>query len=63
MNNYTLLDVPDQLRSLATLLAASLEMDENSAGESQIATELIDIALVRVRKLMQDLEVKGDRHA
>lgn len=57
------LDTQDELRSLAVLLAASLEMNDQDDSERSIANELVDIALVRVRKLSALLERLEVRHA
>lgn len=57
------LDTQDELRSLAVLLAASLEMNDQDDSERSIANDLVDIALVRVKKLSALLEGLEVRHA
>lgn len=63
MHKITLLDAPDEIRSIATLLAASLLMKDNVEEDQQIALLLIDIALVRARDLAKALDSVEARHA
>ena len=63
MSKQALLDAPDEIRNIATLLAASLLMKDNVEEEQQTALMLVDIALVRARELAQNLESGGVRHA
>ncbi|HFQ7029217.1 hypothetical protein AB6880_04430 [Rahnella inusitata] len=63
MSKQALLDAPDEIRNIATLLAASLLMKDNVEEEQQTALMLVDIALVRARELAQDLESGEVRHA
>lgn len=63
MRKYTMVDMPDQFRSLSILLAAAMEMDDTDAGERELAFILVDMALVRTRKLAEELENKGSRNA
>ncbi len=63
MHKLTMLDAPDEIRSIATLLAASLLMKDNVEEEQQTALLLIDIALVRARELAQALDSVEARHA
>ncbi|GAB2932143.1 hypothetical protein [Hafnia psychrotolerans] len=63
MHKLTMLDAPNKIRNIATLLAASLLMRDNIEEEQQTAIVLIDIALVRSRELAQDLKSGEARHA
>lgn len=63
MSKQTLLDAPDEIRNIATLLAASLLMKDSIEEEQQTALMLVDITLVRARELAQDLESLEVRHA
>jgi len=63
MHKLTMLDAPNEIRNIATLLAASLLMRGNIEEKQQTAIVLIDIALVRSRELAQDLELGEARHA
>ncbi|MBU9808838.1 hypothetical protein J1785_03595 [Rahnella sp. SL6] len=63
MHKLTMLDAPDEIRSIATLLAASLLMKDNVEEEQQTALLLIDIALVRARELAQALDSVEAHHA
>ncbi|ULF51030.1 hypothetical protein LBP97_14565 [Serratia marcescens] len=62
MRKYTMVDMPDQFRSLSILLAAAMEMDETDDYERELAFTLVDRALIRSRKLAQELESKEARH-
>lgn len=62
MRKYTMVDMPDQFRSLSVLLAAAMEMDETDDYERELAFTLVDRALIRSRKLAQELESKEVRH-
>ena len=59
MPNLSMLDMGDKLRSLEVLLAAALEMNWSKDDESDIAVELIDIALQRCRELRQQVDLPG----
>lgn len=63
MRKYTMVDIPDQFRSLSILLAAAMEMDETDDYERELAFTLVDRALIRSRKLAQELESKEARNA
>lgn len=63
MRKYTMVDMPDQFRSLSILLAAAMEMDETDDYERELAFNLVDRALIRSRKLAQELESKEARNA
>lgn len=63
MHKLTMLDAPDEIRSIATLLAASLLMKDNVEEEQQTALLLIDIALVQARELAKALDSVEARHA
>lgn len=63
MHKLTMLDAHDEIRSIATLLAASLLMKDNVEEEQQTALLLIDIALVRARELAQALDSVEAHHA
>lgn len=63
MRKYTMVDMPDQFRSLSILLAAAMEMDETDDYERELAFTLVDRALIRSRKLAQELESKEARNA
>ncbi|MFS7197389.1 hypothetical protein AB6866_15205 [Rahnella inusitata] len=63
MSKQALLDAPDEIRNIATLLDASLLMKDTVEEEQQTALMLVDIALVRARELAQNLESGGVRHA
>ena len=52
----------DKFRSLEVLLAAALEMNWSKDDESDIAVELIDIALQRCRELRQQVDLPGVKH-
>lgn len=56
MPNLTMLDMGDNFRSLEVLLAAAMEMDCSKEDENEIAFELIDKALMRCRKLREQLD-------
>lgn len=62
MRKYTMVDMPDQFRSLSVLLAAAMEMDETDEYERELAFTLVDRALIRSRKLAQELESKEAQH-
>ncbi|HGW2942929.1 TPA: hypothetical protein ACNP34_002223 [Citrobacter freundii] len=57
MPNLSMLDMGDKFRSLEVLLAAALEMNWSKDDESDIAVELIDIALQRCRELRQQVDL------
>ncbi|MEG0869847.1 MAG: hypothetical protein RSG77_22820 [Hafnia sp.] len=59
MPNLSMLDMGDKFRSLEVLLAAALEMNWSKDDESDIAVELIDIALQRCRDLRQQVDLSG----
>ncbi|EMO1345442.1 TPA: hypothetical protein ACNROV_002817 [Citrobacter freundii] len=59
MPNLSMLDMGDKFRSLEILLAAALEMNWSKDDESDIAVELIDIALQRCRALRQQVDLPG----
>nr|WP_314590726.1 hypothetical protein [uncultured Serratia sp.] len=63
MRKYTMVDMPDQFRSLSILLAAAMEMDDTDEYERELAFTLVDRALIRSRKLAEALENKGGRNA
>lgn len=63
MRKYTMVDMPDQFRSLSVLLAAAMEMDETDDYERELAFTLVDRALIRSRKLAEELESKEARNA
>ncbi len=63
MSKQALLDAPDEIRNIVTLLDASLLMKDTVEEEQQTALMLVDIALVRARELAQNLESGGVRHA
>ncbi|HAH9734558.1 TPA: hypothetical protein JD824_RS16715 [Citrobacter freundii] len=62
MRNLSMLDMGDKFRSLEVLLAAAMEMDWRKADESDIAAELIDIAIQRCRALRQQVDLPGVKH-
>lgn len=62
MPNLSMLDMGDKFRSLEVLLAAALEMNWSKDDESDIAVELIDIALHRCRELRQQVDFPGVKH-
>ena len=59
MPNLSMLDMGDKFRSLEVLLAAALEMNWSKDDESDIAVELIDIALQCCRALRQQVDLPG----
>lgn len=59
MPNLSMLDMGDKFRPLEVLLAAALEMNWNKDDESNIAVELIDMALQRCRDLRQQVDLPG----
>lgn len=59
MTDMNPLNMVDNLRSLEVLLCAAMEMDWRKADESEIAGELIDIALQRCRALRQQVDLPG----
>ncbi|UAN56980.1 hypothetical protein [Serratia sp. JSRIV004] len=63
MRKYTMVDMPDQFRSISVLLAAAMEMDETDEYERELAFTLVDRALIRSRKLAEELESKEARNA
>lgn len=63
MLKLTMLDVGDQFRSIAVLLAAAMEMDCRKEDEHEIAFELVDKALMRCRNLSTELDGAGVDHA
>ncbi|MBL0880393.1 hypothetical protein [Serratia ureilytica] len=63
MRKYTMVDMPDQFRSISVLLAAAMEMDETDEYERELAFTLVDRALIRSRKLAEELERKEARNA
>lgn len=62
MTDMNPLNTLDNLRSLEVLLAAALEMNWSKDDESDIAVELIDIALQRCRELRQQVDLPGVKH-
>lgn len=63
MAKLTMLDMGDKFRSLEALLAAALEMDWSKDEESGIAVELIDMALIRCRTHLRDLDAREVKNA
>lgn len=63
MHKLNMLDVGDQFRSIAVLLAAAMEMDCRKEDEHEIAFELVDKALMRCRNLSTELDGAGVDHA
>ncbi|MGO3441037.1 MAG: hypothetical protein ACTINB_19920 [Serratia liquefaciens] len=61
MRKYTMDDMADKFRSLSTLLAASLVLDDTDDGERELAFILVDMAAVKAKKLAQELE-KAEVH-
>ncbi|EPI5015714.1 hypothetical protein ACS6VN_003341 [Klebsiella oxytoca] len=57
------LNMVDNLHSLETLLCAAMEMDWRKANESEIAGELIEIAIQRCRFLLKQPDGVGVKNA
>lgn len=57
------LNMADNLHSLEVLLCAAMEMDWRKADESEIAGELIEIAIQRCRSLLKQLDGVGVKNA
>ncbi|MGP9437430.1 hypothetical protein ACT3RR_18565 [Ewingella sp. AOP8-B2-18] len=56
MSKLNMLDVPNELRGIETLLAASLLMKGHDEGEQETAISLVDIALMRLREMASELD-------
>ncbi|SYU14528.1 Uncharacterised protein [Klebsiella pneumoniae] len=63
MTNMNPLNMVDNLRSLEVLLCAAMEMDWRKADESEIAGELIEIAIQRCRRLLKKPDGVGVKNA
>ena len=58
------MDIPNELKGIETLLAASLLMNDCVEEEQQTAISLIDIALIRIREMSTNLDrSEGNAHA
>lgn len=56
--------IPNELKGIETLLAASLLMNDSVEDEQQTAITLIDIALMRIREISINLDLtEGNAHA
>lgn len=55
--NWSHVDIEDELRRMETLLSASLYMNDENKFEHEIAVNLIDKVLKRVRELKEASEV------
>lgn len=62
MTDMNPLNTLDNIRSLEVLLCAAMEMDWRKADESDIAAELINIAIQRCRALRQQVDLPGVKH-
>lgn len=51
------IDIEDELRTMETLLSASLYMDGDNEAERDIAVGLVDKVLIRIRELKAASEV------
>lgn len=63
MTDMNPLNTLDNLRSLEVLLCAAMEMDWRKADESEIAGELIDLAIHRCRHFQQQVNSMGVKNA
>ncbi|CAA0300026.1 hypothetical protein NGC52_22560 [Klebsiella michiganensis] len=63
MSDMNPLNMADNLHSLEVLLCAAMEMDWRKADESEIAGELIEIAIQRCRRLLQKPDGVGVKNA
>lgn len=63
MTDINPLNMADNLHSLEVLLCAAMEMDWRKADESEIAGELIEIAIQRCRRLLQNPDSVGVKNA
>ena len=58
------MDIPNELKGIETLLAASLLMNDCVEEEQQTAISLIDIALMGIREISTNLDrSEGNAHA
>ena len=63
MTDMNSLNMADNLHSLEVLLCAAMEMDWRKSDESEIAGELIEIAIQRCRSLLKQPDGVGVKNA
>lgn len=63
MTDMNPLNTLDNIRSLEVLLCAAMEMDWRKADESEIADELIGLAIQRCRHFQQQANSMGVKNA
>jgi len=56
--NWLHIDIEEELRRMETLLSASLYMNDENETEHEIAINLVDKVLKRVRELKEASEVQ-----
>ena len=61
VKKITDLDFEDEFRRLSALLTASAELHGEDPEEKELAFELLDKALVRVREINQAFRLAGGR--